>query len=107
MHWGYAVLVMLVNTLGLLWAGYKIDRLCSRLEVDEYMLPMILLWAELMVALLMILSVDAPINVSGECTDGCYMWSYTYWHCDCWIYSDGTYGKDKHRRIKNNQAGAE
>jgi len=95
---GYVVLVMVLNSVGLCWSGYEMDRLCSRLRVDEYMLPVVLLWAELLVTLLLLFSTESMCQAAGNCEGNCYMWSYTTWHCDCWIYSDGSYGKDKYRK---------
>ena len=53
---GYVVLVRVMNSIGLRWAGYEIDRPYSRSNVDEYLLPVVMLWAELLVVTLLIFS---------------------------------------------------
>jgi len=98
-HWGYVALLFVVNTVGLLWTGYQIDRLCSRLKVDEYMLPLILIWAQLMVAMFLMMSVQALAAQATDCSGGCYVWGHTGWNCDCWVHDDGTHGKDKYRQV--------
>jgi hypothetical protein len=100
----WVVLLMFMNTVAVCWAGYQLDFLSSRLMVDEYLLPVILMWAELMVAMLLMFSIEALSSNLGECGDSCYMWGHTTWHCDCWIYSDGTHGSDRHRRQRTTQA---
>lgn len=98
MSWGYAVVLMVLNSISMVWGGYEIDRLCSRLKVDEYMLPVILLWAELLVMIFVIFSVETMCEAAGSFEGGCSMWAHTTWHCDCWIYDNGSYGKDKYRK---------
>jgi len=102
-HPMYVVLLMFLNSVGLCWAGHEIDRLCSRLKVDEYLLPIVLLWAEMLVALLLVFAIESMADAGGDCCDGCHMWAYTTWHCDCCIYNDGSHGNDKYRRQSPNQ----
>merc|ERR1711957_537109 len=52
---------------------------------------------ELLLTMLIIFSTETLCQATEGCGDNCYMWGYTTWHCDCWIYNDGSYGKDRHR----------
>jgi hypothetical protein len=94
----WVVVLMIMNTVAVVWAGYQLDFLSSRLMVDEYLLPVILMWAELMVAILVLMSFEAMASNAGECGDSCHTWGHTTWHCDCWIYADGSHGSDRYRR---------
>jgi hypothetical protein len=108
--YGFVIMLIIANSIGLCWAGYQIDRLGSRLHVDEFLQPLIMLWSEILVFMSVALLVgfaaaDGSCEGCGEwgCGDGCNTFAYTFYGCDCYIYADGTHGSDKHRR-KNQEA---
>jgi len=44
--------IIVGTTLPLLWVGYAFNRLCSRLNPDEYFYPMILIWVDLFIVII-------------------------------------------------------
>jgi len=56
----------LLNTLGLLWIGFHIDKLSSLLTVDEYMQPVIVLWCEILITILLFMVVALLMFGGGE-----------------------------------------
>merc|ERR1719401_51442 len=38
-EWIWVVPTLLVNCMGMVWLGYEMDWICSRLNPDEYLLP--------------------------------------------------------------------
>eukprot|EP00931_Biecheleriopsis_adriatica_P064221 TRINITY_DN39036_c0_g1_i1.p1 TRINITY_DN39036_c0_g1~~TRINITY_DN39036_c0_g1_i1.p1 ORF type:complete len:407 (-),score=76.64 TRINITY_DN39036_c0_g1_i1:54-1274(-) len=109
-YWNYigpplfAGIAIAMNTLSLLWIGHQMDKLCSRLQVDEYFQPVVLLWCEVFLALLMtvvVLLTLAAALASGEggcegCGDCCECSGFYY--CDCYIdYGSPTEQKQQER----------
>mmetsp|Transcript_62510 Transcript_62510/g.111081 ORF Transcript_62510/g.111081 Transcript_62510/m.111081 type:complete len:416 (-) Transcript_62510:65-1312(-) len=61
-YWNYigppafVIVAVIMNTLSLSWIGYQMDCLSLRLEVDEYMYPVILLWCEIFIGMFMVIT---------------------------------------------------
>lgn len=103
-YWNYVgppifvVVAVVMHTLSLLWIGYQMDSLSERLQVTEWLLPVILLWCEVFVAFFMMAVLIATLvliliggssgseasdgNWDGIC-DGCY-----FLYCDCYYTGD-------------------
>eukprot|EP00928_Gymnodinium_smaydae_P021167 TRINITY_DN18239_c0_g6_i1.p1 TRINITY_DN18239_c0_g6~~TRINITY_DN18239_c0_g6_i1.p1 ORF type:complete len:422 (-),score=36.54 TRINITY_DN18239_c0_g6_i1:258-1463(-) len=83
----FVIIAVIMNTVVLLWVGRQMDKLGSRLQVDEYLLPVILLWSEIFAAIMMI---GLCLLAGGDdstctcccCTDA----SPGFFHCDCCIH---------------------
>jgi len=83
----WLILADIVVSLCILWVGFECDRLAQKLKVDEYLLPVILVWADLLVLLAVTLAVIVIIGCScmaGEgCGDGMMFGMYG---CNCHSY---------------------
>jgi len=101
MHW--TILSLVFSSLALLWFGWEIDRLCSTVEVDEFLLPVVILWCEFVVMLIVLLSFAAVANGATQCGDCLVGCSYTTCHCDCFIHRDGRRGTRDFMRDRRNQ----
>lgn len=101
-------LMMIIVALCIVWVGIECDRLATKLNPDEYMLPatlhrrkVILVWADLLVVTLVFsiaVLVDLTTSGSGGDIDGM---SCSGCYCDCghfWVYD---WGNGKHSRNQN------
>jgi len=89
---------LLLNCIGMVWLGYEMDWICSRLNPDEFLLPICLVWSEILtVTLVMILMVMAGDTAACE-PGGCSTGTFIYCHCDCWLYADGDSSRKQYYR---------
>mmetsp|Transcript_67751 Transcript_67751/g.220550 ORF Transcript_67751/g.220550 Transcript_67751/m.220550 type:complete len:462 (+) Transcript_67751:86-1471(+) len=104
----WLALMMIIVALCIVWVGIECDRLATKLNPDEYMLPVILVWADLLVVTLVftiaILAVLAASgsggDIDGPSCSGCY--------CDCghfWVYDWGN-GKNSRNQNRTEQTAA-
>mmetsp|Transcript_84588 Transcript_84588/g.213346 ORF Transcript_84588/g.213346 Transcript_84588/m.213346 type:complete len:370 (+) Transcript_84588:117-1226(+) len=97
----WAAPCLLLNAVGMMWLGYEMDWICSRLNPDEYLLPICLVWSEILttvvVVTVMVMASDYSSCQPGDCLSGCG----TYCHCDCWLYANGDSSKKQHFRNMN------
>jgi hypothetical protein len=70
---GTAFVLLFFNGFALMWIGYQLDKLSSMLQVDEYLLPVVIVWCELLMAIALFLLV-ASFVLLGCCAGG---------GCDC------------------------
>jgi len=96
----FVIVAILMNTLSLAWIGYQMDMLTMRLQVDEFLYPVILLWCEVFIVmfilvafilgiLMMMMGEGGGAEGGGFC-DGCGYGCYGV-YCDC--YYGGTSSK--------------
>lgn len=98
----WVIPVLLLNSVGMMWVGYGMDCSCARLNPDEYLLPVILVWSEVLtLALIALLGV---IGVGdGACNNSdCFGAGLPYMLCDWWIYAGGD--TPKRRMLKKLEA---
>lgn len=92
----WVIPVLLLNSVGMMWVGYGMDCSCARLNPDEYILPVILVWSEVLtlafIALLGVIGVG-----DGACNNSdCFATGVPYVLCDWWIYAGGDTPKRRH-----------
>jgi len=98
-HWSYvgppmfAIVAFILNALSILWIGYQMDRLSDRLQVDEFMYPVMLVWCELFVAMAvtftLLFTVMACLVGGDVATSGCDGLCYGCYGCYCDCYYGG------------------
>jgi len=94
----WVIPTLLLNAIGMVWLGYQMDWICSRLNPDEFLLPICLVWSEILtVTLVMILMVMAGDTAACE-PGGCSTGTFIYCHCDCWLYADGDSSRKQYYR---------
>merc|ERR1712187_154285 len=82
----WLIYMIIIIVLSLLWVGYECDRLTKKLTVDEYMLPVILVWADVM----LLISVFVLIAICLLAGGGIDSVGAGFCYCDCsglWIHS--------------------
>jgi len=90
-HPAWAIVTLLLNCLGVIWLGFEMDWICARLNPDEWLLPVCLVWAEILTVILM--SIFAAAGGDMEFYEGCGTGAVLYMHCDCWVYDNGDSSK--------------
>lgn len=108
----WLVLMDLVVSLCLLWVGFECDRLALKLKVDEYLLPVILVWADLLVLVAVVLAVIPMLVCScmagesggdADCCSGSNSTMNGCYGCDCsggciWVTNTDVRSQDVNRR---------
>lgn len=80
-NFGWLCGMIVVLSASVLWLGIDMDRLLSKLMIDEYVLPALLVWADLLFLVVMGGFVALfYILVVGDV--GCESWQCL---CDCWL----------------------
>lgn len=70
--------MMFVVCMCILWVGFECDRLANKLKIDEYLMPVILVWADLLVMIAICLAIIALIMCAAmgggnvDCGGMCY-----------------------------------
>lgn len=84
----WLVLMILIVSLCLLWVGFESDRLSMKLNIDEYLLPVILVWADLFILVAVCMLVVVMIACGGMDAGGgglgLYCWG-CHGCCDPWV----------------------
>lgn len=90
-HSAWVVISLVLNFFGTVWLGYEMDWMCARLKPDEYLMPIVLVWVEILavVAIAFICMMGGQMQDGGSCSGGCNAPVVIYWRCDCWIYDGG------------------
>lgn len=99
-HALWVITPILLNVVGMVWLGYEMDWICSRLNPDEWLLPVVLVWVEFLIVILITFLVATGANGNGGSSGGsamcrcrCYHCFALYPSCNCWIYQDGSSSK--------------
>lgn len=86
----WLLLMMFVVTCTLLWVGIENDRLAAKLNPDEYLLPVILIWADLFMifagALVVCFCAQELCCQAIEVATGSPCICDGGGWCDCWLY---------------------
>lgn len=100
-------LVIVLNMMGMIWLGYEMDWICARLNPDEYFLPIVLVWSEVLTIVVIILLLVMSDGGGGDmgdaggdcCCGDCLSAPYfLYCHCDCWLYNGGETSRKQYYR---------
>merc|ERR1719183_1563212 len=80
----------------MMWVAYGVDCSCARLNPDEFLLPVILVWSEVLT--LVLIAVLGVIGVGeGACNNSdCVGVGVPYLLCDWWILAGGDTPKRRH-----------
>merc|ERR1712060_130427 len=97
-HALWVVPSLLLNSLGLVWLGYEMDWICSRLNPDEFLLPICLVWSEILTTVVICVVLAMAGDFSACEPDGCMSGTYIYCHCDCWLYGNGDSSRKEYYR---------
>jgi len=108
----FVIIAILMNTLSLAWIGYQMDMLTMRLQVDEFLYPVILLWCEVFIVLFLVMAFLIGILMlmmgeggggegAGFC-DGCGYGCYGV-YCDCYYGGSGSANKARNDDGTNSQ----
>jgi len=113
-YWNYVgpplfvIVAIFMNTLSLAWIGYQMDVCATRLQVDEFLYPVILLWCEVFIAMflimvfvigvLMLLAGDGGGDGAGAGGMSCEGVGYGCYgfYCDC--YYGGSISTDSSKK---------
>lgn len=115
---GWVVASAIMNIVATVWLGYEIDWLCSRLNPDEFLLPLVLVWAEMIIAIavtliLFVAMVSGGGDADGGGGGGCctcgtgYPATCAYMHCDCWLYGSGDSSARRRQQGPEGNSGGE
>lgn len=108
-HALWVFLPIVLNMFAMSWIGYEMDWICSRLNPDEWMLPVVLVWVELVVILIItfvVVSGAAEGGTGGSGNSRCGVTAgklcigsctVLYLGGKCWIYDDGSSSKRNHK----------
>jgi len=104
-HARWVLPTLLLNAAGVVWLGYEMDWICSRLNPDEFLLPICLVWSEIFTALFVVTLLFIAGNNSACNPDGCFHTSVIYCHCNCWLYESGDSSRKQYfRNLKKFEA---
>jgi len=94
----WVVPALILNCCGMVWLGFEMDWICSRLNPDEFLLPICLVWAELLTTLCIAILIAMAGDTLACETGGCCSGVYYYGHCDCWLYDNGDSSRKQYYR---------
>lgn len=80
----WLVSVLALSSVSLMWTGLQNDRLARRLNPDEYLLPLILVWAELIAGIVVVV-VGCFLCAAGAEVTCLEPMAYGSYGCDCFF----------------------